>query len=876
MVLVFEPVRVMKSFKLVEHLAEAACVAAHPNGKIYATGGLDDRVLIWDYSTGSRKKVIRGFGGMVLSLSFHEDGSLFVGGNGSILRVDVETGETLSKIAGFKGFVYSLSVFSNFLVSGGQDGRVRCWGLDGEAIWEKQIDIGSVHGLEKLPDSSLLVVGERPSFHVLDIRGNLISEIPAHRDSISSLAVHSGGFLIATGSDDGSVSIWKNGDWTLLKNFDCEAPVTSLSFSPKHSLLAVGRKYENAILLDWNKRKKYLSNISKSEGVTSFEWSLDGAALFGTLSNGTVLGWGKKPKSNKVAKKPKKEKREKVESLVEKKDEGRGDVSFISQIKEKKFLKNRYFQIFAIAVIFLISSLLLKDPSIPPKSKIREARSYIEEENWVRASSLLNDLSQEWPESADVSNLLASYEQDAFVSLKIKIQSLFDSGNFKESISELKKIPLKPDLAWVSSLLKKSYEMRLSEIKESTKIDMYINPYLDYDDDFLKELSLLLSGLRIEKPDWLLEAEVMFELSQKIPFGSLFKDNLDYFLKNSTAEEIRYFSEKAFPLLLLEKEDEALIFAQLYELSKIDNLPVYVFNLPEQVYSLSQSEDFKNIELLLGVRGGYRILSSSPFRFSNLENGDGDIDDSLVQKVHFESEVFWASSKGAWVGSQAGSENRKIISSKRYFDAFDLADNGFGVFHESETRSLQVVMGHGSSKFVWDGLESRQIKLSVNNNEHIAIGYNFGPNNSIVSLYSVMKGELMGLSAVGNLTINQPVIDVLLNDSGTIFAFDQNGQVWIGNASQDFPKAKKMLKDPKSIKLGSVVVNDSGSFAFATEFTDEVFVFDSDGNQLSGINWDPSLGKIWTLGFLNYLDIEMLVVVSEENLVFLNMEERNE
>ncbi len=201
----------MKSFKLVEHLAEAACVAAHPNGKIYATGGLDDRVLIWDYSTGSRKKVIRGFGGMVLSLSFHEDGSLFVGGNGSILRVDVETGETLSKLVGFKGFVYSLSVFSDFLVSGGQDGRVRCWGLDGEIIWEKKIDIGSVHGLDKLPDSSLLVVGERPNFHVLDIRGNLISEIPAHRDSISSLAVHSGGFLIATGSDDGSVSLWRNG-----------------------------------------------------------------------------------------------------------------------------------------------------------------------------------------------------------------------------------------------------------------------------------------------------------------------------------------------------------------------------------------------------------------------------------------------------------------------------------------------------------------------------------------------------------------------------------------------------------------------------------------------------------------------------------------
>ena len=869
----------MKSFKLVEHLAEAACVAAHPNGKIYATGGLDDRVLIWDYSTGSRKKVIRGFGGMVLSLSFHEDGSLFVGGNGSILRVDVETGETLSKLVGFKGFVYSLSVFSDFLVSGGQDGRVRCWGLDGEIIWEKQIDIGSVHGLEKLPDSSLLVVGERPNFHVLDIRGNLISEIPAHRDSISSLSVHSGGFLIATGSDDGSVSIWRNGDWSLLKHFNCEAPVTSLSFSPKHSLLAVGRKYENAILLDWNKRKKYLSNISKSEGVTSFEWSLDGATLFGTLSNGTVLGWGKKPKSNKAVKQVKKIKNKKIDLLAEKtdKEEIKG---FAEQLKDNKFFKNRYFQISMAIVVFLVFSFLFKNPNMPPKNKIREARSYIEEENWVRASSLLNELNQEWPESADVSNLLASYEQDAFVSLRKKVQSLFDSGNFKDSISELKKIPLKPDLSWVSSLLKQSYEMRLGKIKELTKIDIYVDPYLDYDNDFLNEVSSLVNGLKIEKPDWLFDAEDLFELSKKTPFGSSFSDNLNYFLKNSNAEDIRYFAEKTFPSMYLKQKDRALIFSHLYELSKVDSLPLYSFNLSEQVYSLSQidcspdkecvySDDFA---LLLGFKGDARIFGAkdSPINLSNFYANNKNSNESPIKKVNWNDHSFWASSEGAWKNGE------KIISSKRYFDIFDLADSGFGVFHERETRSLQVLMNYGSTKFVWDGLESRQIKLSINNNEYIAIGYNFGPNNSLVSLYRVMRGETMGLSAIGNLTINQPIIDVLISDSGTIFAFDQNGQIWMGNASEDFPKAKKMLSDPKSIKLGSVAMGDHGGFAFATEFTDEIFVFDSAGVQLSKINWDSSLGKIWTLDFFNYSDIEMLVVASEKNLVFLNMEEENE
>ena len=866
----------MKSFKLVEHLAEAACVAAHPNGKIYATGGLDDRVLIWDYSTGSRKKVIRGFGGMVLSLSFHEDGSLFVGGNGSILRVDVETGETLSKLVGFKGFVYSLSVFSDFLVSGGQDGRVRCWGLDGEIIWERQIDIGSVHGLEKLPDSSLLVVGERPNFHVLDIRGNLISEIPAHRDSISSLAVHKGGFLIATGSDDGSVSIWRNGDWTLLKHFNCEAPITSLSFSPKHSLLAVGRKYENAILLDWNKRKKYLSNISKSEGVTSFEWSLNGAALFGTLANGTVLGWGKKPKANKAVKKVKKIKTKKIELLAEKidKEEMKG---FAGQLKDNKFFKNRYFQIFMAITILLVFSLLLKDSDMPPKSKIREARSYIEEESWVRASSLLIELNQEWPESADVSNLLASYEQDAFVSLKRKIQSLFDSGNFKDSILELKKIPLKPDLPWVSSLLKKSYEMRLSEIKELTKIDIYIDPYLDYDDDFLSEVSSIVNGLKVKKPDWLFDAEELFEFSEKIPFGSSFSDSLNYFLKNSKPEETRYFAEKTFSSMYLKQEDRTLIFSHLYEISKGDNLPIYSFDLKEQVYSLSQIDCRLGEEciypdgfaLLLGFKEDVRVFGAkeSPINLSSFHMNNNK---SPVKKVNWSDHSFWASSEGAWKNGE------KIVSSKRYFDTFDLANGGFGVFHERETRSLQVLMNYGSTKFVWDGLESRQIKLSINNNEHIAIGYNFGPNNSLVSLYKVMRGETMGLSAVGNLTINQPIIDVLISDFGTIFAFDQNGQIWMGNASEDFPKAKKMLSDPKSIKLGSVAMSDHGGFAFATEFTDEIFIFNSAGVQLSKINWDPSFGKIWTLDFFDYSGVEMLVVASEKNLVFLNMKEKNE
>jgi len=847
----------MKPFKLVEHLAEAASIAVHPNEKIYATGGLDDRVLIWDYSTGSRKKVIRGFGGMALSLAFRKDGSLFVGGNGSILRVDVETGETLSKFTGLKGFIYSICVFSDFLISGGQDGRVRCWDLDGEKVWEKQIDIGSVHCLKRLPDSSLLVVGERPHFHVLDIQGNLISEISAHRDSISALAVHPGGSLIATGSDDGSVSIWKNGSWSALKHFNCEAPITSLAFSPKHSLLAVGRKYENAILLDWNNLKENSSDVSSSQGVTSFVWSSTGGTLFGTLSNGTVLGWGKKPKIKAEKKVAKKKTSKKAEFLMEEPKQ-KNQENLFAKLKENKYFKNKTILVSLAIALFFIFSALFQDPNMPPKKKIREARVYIEEESWARASSSLVELSQSWPESADVSDLLARYEQEAFESLKRKVESLIDSGNFKDSILELEKIPKNPNLTWASSFLEKSYKERLSQIKSVNLFD----PYFSGGKEFLGEAALIVANLKIKKPLWVSDAEAVFEIEKDTPFGSDFKDGLRRFLNTSNASEVRDFSAKVF-YLDIDKEDKEAILGSLYEHAKDDNNPVFKISLPPDIKAHSlfpQSGD-----LIIGTKGGTKRFS---FSGNQKFSWDAELDtDSIIEEM---SSDFYASSDGGWMGP----DWKKIISKGRYFDEFDIADERFAVFHERETRSLQVVDLLGPVFYKWDGLESRQLKLSINKEGFVAVGYNFGPNNSIVSVYKQMNGELagLGLSAVGNLTINQPIVDVLIANSGTLFVFDQTGQVWTGNASEAFPKATKMLSNPNSIKLGTLSKDTNDNFAFATEFTNEIFIFDSQGNQVNRIEWDSSYGKIWSLSFFNIEENKMLAVASEDNLVFLSLE----
>ena len=70
----------------------------------------------------------------------------------------------------------------------------------------------------------------------------------------------------------------------------------------------------------------------------------------------------------------------------------------------------------------------------------------------------------------------------------------------------------------------------------------------------------------------------------------------------------------------------------------------------------------------------------------------------------------------------------------------------------------------------------------------------------------------------------------------------------------------------------SLSKDTNDNFAFATEFTNEIFIFDSQGNQVNRIEWDSSYGKIWSLSFFNIEENKMLAVASEDNLVFLSLE----
>ncbi len=279
-----------KQLLLLQHDAEARCLAFSPDGKLLATGSTDTTARIWEVATG--KEIVRlPHDDEVLDLAFSPDGKLLATGSwDAYARIwDVATGQELVRMEHEKS-VRRLA-FS-------PDGKWLATAATAASIW----DVSTGKEARKLPtddivlsvafsaDGKLLAAGGRDSMARvwnLDTGEQIVGL--RHADWVNQVAISPDGKWLATASDDRTARLY-NLETGLELRMMHQDFVSALAFSPDGNWLVTTSKDTTARLWDVVSGAN-AANIPLGSAGTQPAFSPGGTRLAVGSSDGKVSLW---------------------------------------------------------------------------------------------------------------------------------------------------------------------------------------------------------------------------------------------------------------------------------------------------------------------------------------------------------------------------------------------------------------------------------------------------------------------------------------------------------------------------------------------------------------------------------------------------------
>ncbi|MCB0108148.1 MAG: hypothetical protein KDE53_19635, partial [Caldilineaceae bacterium] len=227
---------------LLGHKDWVRAVAFHPDGSTLASGAFDQKLCFWSVTTGQLEHATQGYKNPVMSIDFSPDGNTLANsGAEHVCLWKVATGQLQRTLRGHTNRIRSVAFGppheggGQLLASGGHDNTIRLWALPTAA-------------------SAAPVFNPTTS-------GTPCRVLAGHMDAIRSLSFSPDGQLLASGSDDGAVSLWDlsaglgagiAGDVLHRGREDRAAPVSSVTFAPgapAHSLVLASASTDQSIYL---------------------------------------------------------------------------------------------------------------------------------------------------------------------------------------------------------------------------------------------------------------------------------------------------------------------------------------------------------------------------------------------------------------------------------------------------------------------------------------------------------------------------------------------------------------------------------------------------------------------------------------------------
>jgi WD40 repeat protein len=294
------------------HLKQVANVAFSPKGDLLVSTGYDDKVRVWEASSGKLLRAYAYDSRWRAGLAFSPDGktvAIGIPSAGAIRFLDITNGTERRTSSGHEGGIYGLAFAPGGLVlaSGGPDKIVRLWDTaTGKEIRRLIGHREAVYAVAFSSAGDLLASGSPDG----EIRlwhagtGKAIRSVKVctpktwanQMHGVSTLALSPNGKILAAGtewSEDGrAVSLWDTATGKLLRllpGYEEESYITSLAFTPDGRLLAVGASTSPLRLWDVATGKRVYELPER--GVTAVDFSKNGKALAAGGCDGLVRIW---------------------------------------------------------------------------------------------------------------------------------------------------------------------------------------------------------------------------------------------------------------------------------------------------------------------------------------------------------------------------------------------------------------------------------------------------------------------------------------------------------------------------------------------------------------------------------------------------------